>query len=319
MQPHIVYQSPNQNPKLSIILLDWSCRESFHSLFYLNSQTVPRDQYEILWIEYYHRVAPEIHQYLYQSAINGSPPAVDQWIVMGIPENIYYHKHLMNNIGVLAARGEIICICDSDAIFSPTFVQSVLQTFSANQNIVLHLDEIRNESGRFYPFNYPSIEEVLGEGCINWANGRSIGMDHPDPLHHRNYGACMCALRNDIIAIGGGDEHMNYLGHISGAVDMTFRLVNAGKREIWHEQEYLYHVWHPGTGGEGNYFGPHDGRHVSTTTLEARQTGRILPLNENRSIKAVRLGFKNLLQEDLLPYALQADKLGTWVIGIPRT
>jgi len=41
------------NPKVSVVLPDWSCRESLHSLDYLNNQIMPREQYEIIWIEYY--------------------------------------------------------------------------------------------------------------------------------------------------------------------------------------------------------------------------------------------------------------------------
>jgi len=44
-------------PLVTIVLLDWSCRESLHSLDYLANQTIPREQYEIIWIEYYSRVA----------------------------------------------------------------------------------------------------------------------------------------------------------------------------------------------------------------------------------------------------------------------
>jgi hypothetical protein len=47
-------------PLLSIVLLDWSCRESFHIFDYLACQTVGRDSFEVLWIEYYDRRAAAI-------------------------------------------------------------------------------------------------------------------------------------------------------------------------------------------------------------------------------------------------------------------
>ena len=103
-------------------------------------------------------------------------------------------------------------------------------------------------------------------------------LDLDDELHARNYGACFCAKRADIISIGGADEHDDYLGHVCGPYEMTFRLRNAGLRIIWHEQEFLYHVWHPGTDGESNYMGPHNGRNMSTTALRIRSTRRIMPL-----------------------------------------
>jgi hypothetical protein len=81
---------------------------------------------------------------------------------------------------------------------------------------------------------------------------------------------------------------------------MTFRLVNAGKREVWHPSEFLYHVWHPGQDGINNYLGPHDGRNVSTRALEARWTGRILPYVENAAIRNLRLGGISLAPDNPL-------------------
>jgi hypothetical protein len=69
----ILFENKNcSSPKVSIILLDWSCRESFHSIDYLNKQTISREQYEIIWIEYYSRI-PE--------SLKSKKPLLDKWIV----------------------------------------------------------------------------------------------------------------------------------------------------------------------------------------------------------------------------------------------
>ncbi len=231
----------SDKPVVSIILLDWSCRESFHILNYLSNQTIPRKQYEIIWIEYYGRRPSAIESGLKKCERLHKPPNIDKWIVMDIQNNVYYHKHLMYNIGIVAGKGKIITICDSDAIVKPTFVEAIIKSFEKNDNIVLHMDEVRNIERRFYPFNYPSIDELTHKGCINWKNGKTTGLlDKKDFIHSVNYGACMCAFREDLINIGGADEHMDYLGHICGPYDMTFRLVNAGKKEVWHQEEFLH-------------------------------------------------------------------------------
>jgi hypothetical protein len=312
----ILYKNRNiSSPEVSIILLDWSCRESFHSLTYLKNQTVERRQYEIIWIEYYNRHSPEIGVGLKEAQEAGQAPIVDQWIVMGMPRNVYFHKHLMYNIGIVSGRGKIITLCDSDAMFTPTFVESIIKSFGEDRNIVLHMDEFRNNDSRFYPFNYPSVEEVVGHGCINWRDGKTTGLlDNVDPLHSRNYGACMAALREDLIDIGGADEHIDYLGHICGPYEMTFRLVNAGKREVWHEKEFLYHVWHPGQAGQGNYLGPHDGRHMSTTALKVRRTGRMLPLVENRGVQMLRFKSDIVASDQIFDRALPR-KIEHWEIA----
>jgi hypothetical protein len=172
---------------------------------------------------------------------------------------------------------------------------------------------VRNNSTKLYPFNDPPLEQVIGNGCINWKDGKTTGLlDEEDPLHTRNYGACMSALRGDLISIGGADEHVDYLGHICGPYEMTFRLVNARKQEMWHQEELLYHVWHPGQAGSNDFLGPHDGRHMSTIALQSRFSKRVLPLVENPSIRILRLKENDVLQEGLLYQAIPKERMGDW-------
>jgi hypothetical protein len=303
-----------------VVLLDWSCRESFHILDYLAKQTVPRIRFEIIWIEYFSRRAEGIDRKIAAATDAGMPPPLDQWIILDVPGDVYYHKHLMYNVGLLASRGEIVVICDSDAVVGPGFMEQVIRSFDEDRKIVLHFDQVRNNDSKLYPFNYPAIETITGRGAINWANGKTTGMwDTEDILHTRNYGACMAALREDLIAIGGADEHIDYLGHICGPYEMTFRLVNHGKTERWHEEEFLYHVWHPGQAGEKNYIGPHDGHHVSTRALQAKFAGRVLPFAENPAVRSLRLARAPVPLEELLAAAVSTDRLQLWsASGIPK-
>jgi hypothetical protein len=278
----LIKHSARANPRLSLILVDWSVRESFHLLHYLARQDVARDAFEVIVVEYYSRVSEVVRRFEDQ---------VDTWVALEMPEASYYHKHLMYNAGIFFARGGICVICDSDAMVREGFLRAILAQFEQDPGIVLHLDQFRNARRDLYPFCYPSFEDVIGRGCINNVGGRTRGLHgSEDSIHNRNYGACMCARREDLVAIGGADEHADYLGHICGPYEMTFRLVNLGRREKWHPGEYLYHTWHPGQAGEDNYLGPHDGRHVSTTALDALSSGRIMPLVENESIRALRQG-----------------------------
>ena len=95
---------------------------------------------------------------------------------------------------------------------------------------------------------------------------------------------------------------------------MTFRLINAGKREIWHDSEWLYHVWHPGQAGDDTYTGPHDGKHMSTTALATRVTGRVMPLVENPVIQAMRSGRHDLTEEDILARGMCPEYFDQWRI-----
>ncbi|MCK4602633.1 MAG: glycosyltransferase family 2 protein, partial [Phycisphaerae bacterium] len=130
----LVRNKPPTDVRLSVIMLDWDCRESYHVFDYLADQTIPRDRYEILWIEYYDKVAPEIQQRLDKARREGLPPPVDTWLVMEMPREVYYHKHLMYNLGIALASGQIIVICDSDALAKPTFLASIIRSFEDDPN-----------------------------------------------------------------------------------------------------------------------------------------------------------------------------------------
>ena len=58
-----IKRSKRKAPRVSLVLLDWSVRESFHLLHYLSKQTVPRSKFEVIIIEYYSRVSDAIRQF----------------------------------------------------------------------------------------------------------------------------------------------------------------------------------------------------------------------------------------------------------------
>ncbi|MCK4276200.1 MAG: putative sugar O-methyltransferase [Phycisphaerae bacterium] len=300
-------------PIVSIILLDWSCRESAHTIDYLNEQDIPREQYELLWIEYYDRRWDKIAARNAAAEAEGKPPAIDQWLILNVPREVYYHKHLMYNVGFCYAHGRIVVICDSDAVYAPSFVRTIIEAFEENPSIVLHLDQVRNFKHGYYPFNYPPIDEIMA-GADNVRDGKTIGLlDTQDPLHSRNYGACFAARREDVISIGGSDEHIDYLGHCCGPYDLTFRLINAGKRELWHPTEWVYHVWHPGVAGDNNYVGPHDGKMMSTTAMRAIDSGRVRPLVEDEFISRMRT------TGDVRPLTIPPEQFAAAVLAEERT
>ncbi|HUH84189.1 MAG TPA: glycosyltransferase family 2 protein [Stellaceae bacterium] len=302
----IVKQSRRERPLVSLIFLDWSVRESFHVLHYLKRQSVPRDAYETIVIEFYGRES---------SAIGKFADEVDTWVILDMPETACYHKHLMYNVGIVMSRGEIVMIGDSDAMVTERFIERIVEAFRAGGDIVYHMDQFRNLRRDFYPFSYPTFAEVTGPGCINNDGGKTAGIRNlSDPIHVRNYGACMCARRADLIAIGGADEHIDYLGHVCGPYDMTFRLVNFGRREVWAEDEFMYHTWHPGQAGVFDYMGPHDGRQLSSTATEALATGRVAPLVENRAIALLRSGVATS-REAVLDELIDARYAASWERG----
>lgn len=292
--------SQKEKPKVSFILLDWSVRESFHIGHYLKNQTVSQDDFEVVLVEHYSTISSHAKKF---------ENSFDTWAILEMPESSCFHKHLMYNIGFLLSKGEIVVICDSDAMVKPTFVESILKTFEENPSIVLHMDQIRSSAIEYYPFNYPSFEDIE-RTSFNFKNGvtkalskmeeNSLLFQNPFEL---NYGACFACRREDYISIGGSDEHIDFIGYICGPYDLTFRLNNKGIPELWHRKEVLYHSWHPNANGQfggpkKERLGPHK-NYMAFKSLEARSTDRSEPYVINPLIEELRAG-KQIDLEDIL-------------------
>ena len=249
---------------LSIILHDWSVRERFHTLDWLSAQTVPRDQYEIIWVECYTRELEDVRA------------KVDELITLG--QEGLYHKHKAMNAGLAVAQGRIVTLCDSDAVYPPDFVASVLNSFT-ERKVLMHAEH---------------------RSHLSYPTGMSLGQIKQMPFFEGppNVGACASMLRRDAIGFGGVDEHESYRGLICGHNELVWRLINSGVPEVWHDSVFLYHFKHPGSDG-----GPesthewngavHDSMH-NLTGVDAFREGRLLPLAESPEIHRLRMNQRSI-------------------------
>lgn len=278
------------SPRLSIILLDWGCRERFTTLDWLRQQDVPNDQYELIWVEVYDRVVDEV--------------MMKADIVITCGQQGIYHKHIGYNAGLLHARGELVCVCDSDAVFPPDFVRCVFRSFQMEDGgsaVPLVLMHYEWRTSLLYPDGLTDTETLKDHARWQWW-----------PLIV-NEGACMTVRRADAIRFGGFDEHPSYRGYMCGPYDLGWRLINAGFPELWHDQSVaLWHFAHPdpiGSNGqrpslkqllEKAY--PHIDGHA-LTAVEAFSTGRFQPLRENPEIWALRMRDRRIGSELETRYA----------------
>ena len=83
-------------------------------------------------------------------------------------------------------------------------------------------------------------------------------------------------------------------GSSAGLMKMTWRLVNAGKTERWHEANGF--TMYPGENGRGNHCGPHDGLLVSSRAQGGRKK-RIMPYVEHPAIAAARTATRQTQQK----------------------
>lgn len=279
--PITVHKLPasERKPLVSIILLDWSVREHFQALTWLAEQDVPREAYELIWVELYDRVVPQ------------SLDAADTVITCG--QKGIYHKHSGYNVGLLHARGTVVTVCDSDAVFPRDFVSSIVDSFGLEgegrdgEPLVLMHYEWR--TAHLYPDDLRDTSQL----------SRYVWKDL-----WPNVGACMSVRRIDAICFGGFDEHPSYRGYICGPYELGWRLVNAGIPEVWHDEKVaLWHFAHPdpvrsfggrlSAGGLREITCAHV-EHHALEAVDAFSSGRLLPLLEHPEVHALRLSLRRI-------------------------
>ena len=175
-------------PFVSVVLLDWECRERFDTLDWLARQDAPRDQYELIWVELFSRVVPEAME------------KADVVITCG--QSGLYHKHKGYNTGLLHARGAITVVCDSDAVYPPGFISSILSAFKCSDGsepiqIVLMYHQWR--SNHTYP------DDLSDVGQLQQYEWRDL---------LPNVGACVCMRTADVVRFGGFDEQESLQGYL---------------------------------------------------------------------------------------------------------
>lgn len=266
--------------KLSIILLDWSVREYFQALHFLREQSVSRDWYELIWVELYdYKTVPEIVRQTADKLICCHQKGV-------------YEKHKGYNAGLLAARGELVCICDSDAVFPFDFVEKILHYFYG--------PELKGEPGqkilqvyerRCYRSVYPGTENI------------DLATIEKDYFWKTWENVCACGVfrKKDMIAFGGLDEHYTFRGFFCGYNELVNRLVNAGWEEYWMPDSQLA-IWHfkhqrpvdttygMALLGTLKEFAADEIADLGILSIEAAASGRIHPLKENPEIFRLRMG-----------------------------
>lgn len=218
-------------PLITIILDDWSVRDSFHLTYYLNQQTLPRHLYEIIWVEYYQRWPHEL-------VARWNAGEFEQWLQLNRTGE--FHHGVCQNAALSVSRGRLIVVPDSDSVASPTFLSSVYQHFFnrlgkplyRRRKDLLLFHQHRLLDHGFYPFTYPSFDTLRKNSSY----------------HKPNYGACLVTWKEHLMAVAGFNEDDVMRGIACPWTEMVARLNNYGLKEVWHPHEILYHTWHPMSG-----------------------------------------------------------------------
>ena len=221
MKQKRVIKSSSRSPKLSLILLDWSCRDWFGALDFLNEQDAPRDSYELIWVECHDRVVDYVREH------------ADTLITLG--QEGLYHKHKANNAGLLAARGEVVTFLDSDALYPRNYVSAILNFFFdpiVQPRAVLYLNQMRAKAMRPEKPTWDDVCRVNDWDSTGW-----------------NYGQGMSVPLREALLAGGFDEHEAFRGFHSGPSELGFRLLNFGLEEVWLREPVSWHFNHENSTG----------------------------------------------------------------------
>lgn len=206
-------------PRISVIMVDGSFRESFHAVDFFCTQTLPTDDFELLWVEYYDKVQPQLAE-----KIAKYPNA--RIITLGRTDD--YHPSYCFNAGIQAARADVIAIPDGDLVCEPDLLERIWEEHQTDEKLVMYL------------FRYEEPEELHRDEITLEHLRQVCELKGPG-----NFGACLSVRKKWLLEINGYDQHHAFhTGFHANGADIHTRFKNLGMHIMWHPKLKLYHPWH---------------------------------------------------------------------------
>ncbi|MCD6415720.1 MAG: glycosyltransferase [Planctomycetes bacterium] len=204
------------DPIISVIMVDGGFRESFHAVDYFSEQSLARDRFEIIWVDYTDRVAPEVaHRSDVRSFALGR---TDEPQALGYA----YNK------GICEAKGEILVIPDGDVACPPDLLETVLDEHSRTEDLLLYVLRLDQPAERYRPGW--DLEHLKSTCTIR---------------HTYNFGGCTTIRRRWMLKMNGYEQLPFFAGYHYLGGDNYIRSKNLGLKIKWHPTLRVYHPWHP--------------------------------------------------------------------------
>jgi GT2 family glycosyltransferase len=208
-------------PKVTVIMVDGSYRPHFAIIDCLSQQTLPTDEFEVLWIEYYDKVKLEL--------VNKMNPYANFHIIT-LQQTGTYHSSLCFNKGISVAKAELLIIIDADTVIEKDFIKTVWEEHQNNNCLVMYIfryDESKRKAPLCLDRNY------LQKRCTT--------------VNPYNYGGCLTVRREWLMKINGYEQHDVFRtgGDHANGLDVFTRFKNLGLPVMWHPHLKMYHPWHP--------------------------------------------------------------------------
>ncbi len=216
---------PGTPPRISVIMVDGSFREHFHAIRYFGNQTLAPEEYELLWVEFYQDVKPEL-----RAEIEKFPNF--RIITLGNNATTVYHSSFCFNRGIVEAQADLLAIPDADVVVERDFLDRVGQEHLTNDKLVMYI----------YRYNVFENDHIP-----NWT------LDHLRKVSRNsnpnNYGSCLTVRKKWLLQINGYDQHPIFETEMHGnGYDVYCRLKAFGLHIMWSPDIKIYHPWHPMTG-----------------------------------------------------------------------
>lgn len=227
-------QNKSQNPKISVLLVDGSYRPHFAVIDSLKRQTLPADDFEVLWCEYYNNVKQELTDKMKDRK---------NYRVITLNENGIYHSSYCFNRGIMDARGELLVIPDADVIIEENFLETIWNEHQANERLVMYIlrmDEPKRQENSPFCLDLESLREKC------------------ELVNPSNYGGCLTVRKKWLLEINGyeQDDVFRSGGDHANGLDVYTRFKNLGMHIMWHPGLKMYHPWHTHKPGSQNAYAP---------------------------------------------------------------
>lgn len=201
-------------------MVDGSFRESFHSIDFFGNQTLSAAEYELLWVEYYDGIKPQL-----KCKIEQFP----NMRIIKLGGDGVYHSSFCFNAGIKASVGELVVIPDADVVVEGDFLERVWEEQAKNQSLAMYI----------YRFNEPEEKHVPYIEIERLRNVCSL-------TNPANYGGCVSIRKMWLFEVNGYEQHPLFgTGYHANGLDLYTRLKNLGLHVMWHPKLRLYHPWHP--------------------------------------------------------------------------
>ncbi|MFW6065322.1 MAG: glycosyltransferase [Planctomycetota bacterium] len=208
-------------PLVSVIMVDGGFRENFDPLTSWMNQSLPSEDYELIWVEYTDHVAPEVG-------------ATDRFrtFSMSLDDEPQVLPRAYNE-GIRRAKADILVIPDADVYCEHDLLETIADELASDPREVLYI--LRLDQPRWRHSHDQTFEDVRETCSIR---------------RTQNYGGCVAIHRERMIEMNGYEQLPFFAGYHQSGFDNYIRFKNMGLKICWHPTQRVYHPWHEIPGGQ---------------------------------------------------------------------